>query len=109
MWPSFVNNGQWTNCNFDNKKQKARCDLTCNDGHIPDGNGKWVCEKEKISHPVHSCKRVQAPQQQYTCQTPQLDHGVYACAWTEECHDKHYQGKIKNIEYFEKRVTSNCK
>lgn len=84
--PSYVNNGMWKNCNI--SQGKTRCDLVCDPGYLPDGNGKWVCEKGKITHPVHSCAKVYVPAQNSDCRTPHLEHGVYACSWTKECHGK---------------------
>jgi hypothetical protein len=88
--PSYVENGIWKNCNIN--KGKTRCDLHCDAGYIPDGNGKWVCENNKITHKVHSCVKVQAPPQLSDCRTPHLTHGVYACSWNKVCHggDDHH-------------------
>jgi hypothetical protein len=88
--PTYVENGTWKNCNIN--KGKTRCDLQCDDGYVPEGNGKWVCENNKITHPQHSCVRVMEPSQGSDCRTPHLTHGVYACSWNKVCHggDDHH-------------------
>ena len=90
--PTYVENGEWKSKDCNINKGKTRCDLTCDEGHIPDGNGKWVCENNKITHPVHSCVRVAEPMQNSDCRTPHLTHGVYACSWNKVCHgsDDHH-------------------
>merc|ERR1712110_221456 len=84
--PTYVENGAWKNCDIN--KGKHRCNLQCDPGYIPEGNGKWVCEDNKITHPIHSCIKVQAPPQLSDCRTPHLTHGVYACSWNKVCHGK---------------------
>ena len=90
MWPSYVPNGKYDDC--ENENGETKCDLKCRPGYIPSGNGKWICEDEKIANPVHSCTRAIVPAILKSCQTPRVQHGAYDCAWTNSCKNSKTQG-----------------
>jgi len=84
--PGKVKNGAYKDC--EEKDGKVMCRLQCKAGHIPDGKAKWACKNGVVTSPATGCVKLQVPERQADCQTPNVNNGQYVCNWSVACIDE---------------------